>query len=444
MPESAILQEYFKAQNGKLLCIADDLTFVRTVRHALSGASIKYDDVGQTYQDQEQAFQAIKKLNNKKRPCIVLIERSVGGISTTDFILRVSRLFNNVCLFVVGANLTKEIIAYLYEIGAKGIIGLPASAEGILGKVLTCVDMSKEQYLTTYVKDLIADANSQEALNAIDKYLVQNPGSCAAYCLKGDALLADGDYARAIEVYKQAQSMNLLYTMPIKRMVALYKHTQDDKALELLNKLERISPFNPDRKLEMAEIHLRKGNQNEASALLDTGFKQAAKEFSTMLGDIAERIVEIAGETLPEVAEKYLNQAIESKRSFTQLDIPMFNKLGLLLRSRGEWEEAITVYRKALKAAPDDATLHYNIALAYFDGKRKIKALQALDNALQSNSEFYKLNENVAYNVGSIYFGCDEKEKAFELFQHVLELNPDNEKAKSKMEASKPDPKAES
>ncbi len=118
----------------------------------------------------------------------------------------------------------------------------------------------------------------------------------------------------------------------------------------------------------MAEIQLRKGNKNAAVKLFESAFKQASREYSLLLGDMAERIAEIAAPHFPEVSEEYLNKAIESKKAFTMLDLPTFNKLGMLLRSRGEWEEALTIYRKALHIAPKDPALHYNTALAYHAG----------------------------------------------------------------------------
>ncbi|MGL1864194.1 MAG: tetratricopeptide repeat protein [Pseudodesulfovibrio sp.] len=428
------IHDYFSEQKGQIVCITNDLSLVRTLRYAI-GAHIKVPDgLIHLFPEPEAATQTLEALHKDKTPFVVLIERKIEGVNTTDIILRINRLYPTACLLVVGSNITKDLAAYFYEIGAKAIISKPVSADSILSKLTMCLTTSREQHLKSYVRDLIASANAEEALEAIDKFIVSNPDSSFAYCLKGDALLSNGDMQQAKEAYKRAAGINIYYTEPLKRLAAVYKHTNDDKALELLQKIDNISPFNPDRKLEMAEIHLRKGNMAKATLLLETGFRQASQEFSLFLGDMAERISELVSEKIPELAEEYLEKAIETKKTFTLLDLHMFNKLGMIHRNKKEWKEAVDVYKKALDIAPEDPALYYNMALAYHDGGARSDVKRCLNKAFDLDPDFYKGNEGASYNIGSIYLGYADKEVAQTFFEHTLEINPDNTKAKMKLE----------
>lgn len=434
MLDHEILHHFFTEQKGQIVCLTDDPSLFRTVRYSIVSRAQSPDDLVHLFGEPDEATKALEGFHKNKIPFVVFIEQKIEGQKTTDVILSISRLYPAACLIVVGTNITKELSAYYYEIGAKAIISKPVSADAVMKKLALCMTTSKEQHLVSYVRELISDANPIEALEAVDKYLSQNPDSSIAYCLKGDALLSEGDQLEATKAYEHAVGINPYYTEPLKRLVAMYKYTDDDKALELLQRIDSISPFNPDRKLEMAEIHLRKGDKEKATVLLEKGYRQVSQEFSLILGDMAERIAELVSDDIPELAEKYLAKAINKKRAFTLLDLHMFNKLGMIHRNKGEWNEAVKVYKKAQDIAPNDPALYYNMALAYHDGKKRDEVRRCLNRAYELDSDYYRNNEGASYNLGSIYLEYGDKDTAKSYLEHVLELNPDNAKAKDKLE----------
>lgn len=434
MLDHDILHHFFTESEGQIVCITDDPSLFRTVRYSIVSHTKSPDDLVLLFGDPEEATTTLEELHKKRTPFIVFVEHRIEGQKTTDSILRISRLYPTGCLIVVGTNITKELSAYFYEIGAKAIISKPVSADAVMKKLALCMTTSKEQHLISYVRELISEANTTEALVAIDKYLTLNHDSSIAYCLKGDVLLSEGDQQGAIKAYERAIEINQYYTEPFKRLIALYKHTNDDKALELLKRIELLSPFNPDRKLEMAEIFLRKDSNEEAALLVDQGYKQASQEFSLFLGDMAERISELVSGKIPELAEEYLAKAIKEKKTFTLLDLHMFNKLGMIHRNKGEWKDAVEVYKKAQDVAPNDPALYYNMALAYHDGKKRDEVRRCLNKAYDLDRDYYRNNEGAAYNLGSIYLEYGDKDTAISYLEHVLELNPDNDKARIKLE----------
>ncbi|MCJ2165702.1 MULTISPECIES: tetratricopeptide repeat protein [unclassified Pseudodesulfovibrio] len=428
-----ILQDFFSEQKGQIVCITDDLSLFRSLRYAIGAHTQVPDDLIHFFSEPEAATQILEELHKDKTPTIVLVERKIEGEKNTDMILRISRLYPTACMLVVGSDITKDMVAYFYEIGAKAVISKPVSADAIFSKLTLCLTTSKEQHLKSYVWDLIASASSEEALEAVETFIVNNPNSCLAYSLKGDALLANGDLLKAQEAYEHANEINPYFTEPLKRLAALHKHIDDNKALELLQKVDRISPFNPNRKLEMAEIHLRKDDTAQATLLLEKGFKQASQEFSLFLGDMAERISALVADKIPHLAEEYLEKAMRVKKNFTLLDIHMFNKLGIIYRNKGNWKEAVEVYKKALDITPKDPALYYNMALAYHDGAKRDEVRRCFNKAFDLDPVFYRDNAGVAYNIGSIYLGYGDKDIARPFLEHVLEIQPDNKKAKEKL-----------
>lgn len=369
MPIANTLQNFLVDQNGKILCITEDLALVRAIRFALT-PHIKIDsELIHFQQDFKIATNLLETFKQKNIPHIVFIDHVIQQQKTTDAIQRIARLYPKACLFVIDSEITDELTKYFYEIGVKAVIIKPFSADSILNKIISCISSSKEQALISYVQELITSAAPNEAIEAIDKYLSQNPNSSLAYYLKGNAFLSEGNKQEAESAYQKAMEINPEYIAPLNLIAALYKHVDDDKALSALQKIDSISPFNPNRKLEMAEIHLRTGDKEKAGQLLETGYAQAHQDHPEMLAEIFEKIADIASEQLPELSEKYLIRAIEDRKIFTELDLPIFNKLGMTYKNKGEWDKAIEIYKKALDIAPNDPVLCYNAALAFHNGK---------------------------------------------------------------------------
>ena len=141
--------------------------------------------------------------------------------------------------------------------------------------------------------------------------------------------------------------------------------------LAYLKELDDISPLNPERKIDIAEEHLRKGEHEQAERYLDQGMKTAEKEVRSMVGDLTQRIVDAVSTVAPNLAVKYLNRVIETKRTLGRDDLVHFNRLGIILRGEGRWAEAVEVYKKAVTIAPEDPVIHYNMGLAHWEGNER-------------------------------------------------------------------------
>lgn len=118
------------------------------------------------------------------------------------------------------------------------------------------------------------------------------------------------------------------------------------------------------------------------------------------------------------------DEAIELYRAAIKLD-PKFcdamDNIGLLLRQQGEIEKAITWYKKSLKILPDNTAALQNLGVAYaFQGKPReaISIYEKLIQIAQDNPEGY-------YGIGNIYLKLQNPEQAIKYFEIAEKLYSD-------------------
>jgi tetratricopeptide (TPR) repeat protein len=220
---------------------------------------------------------------------------------------------------------------------------------------------------------------------------------------------------------------------PLIRLAEAFRDMEDERALAYLKELDALSPLNPDRKIDIAEQHLRQGEHEQAERYLDQSVQAAERETRSMVGDLTERIVDAVSGVAPDLAVKYLNRVIDTKRVLGRDDLIHFNRLGIILRGEGRWAEAVEVYKKALNIAPEDAVIHYNMGLAHWEGNERMTALECFEKALRIDPHFYSGSVGAALNIGSLYLDLRYTEDAAPFFEHVLTLDPENDLAQTKL-----------
>ncbi|MDE5831900.1 MAG: tetratricopeptide repeat protein, partial [Desulfovibrio sp.] len=121
---------------------------------------------------------------------------------------------------------------------------------------------------------------------------------------------------------------------------------------------------------------------------------------------------------------------LEARKDFwSHEDLSAFNRLGLLLRRTGKWREAADAYQKAITVAPNDETLHYNLAMAYLEGNETELARASALKALGLNPDLPKKSSRVAANLAAVFMGSNDKIHAQPLVRTALELDPQNPQA---------------
>ena len=100
------------------------------------------------------------------------------------------------------------------------------------------------------------------------------------------------------------------------------------------------------------------------------------------------------------------------------------SQLGISLRRQGRWQDAITEYKRAIKIAPDDPTLYYNVGMAFAEGADFLQAKANLVKAMDLEPEMIKSNASIACNFGAVFLQSGDRERAALFFQQALALKP--------------------
>ncbi len=121
----------------------------------------------------------------------------------------------------------------------------------------------------------------------------------------------------------------------------------------------------------------------------------------------------------------HFNRAIEIKSD----EASAFANLGNALLQKGELGEAIFQYQKAVGLKPGDAGLRYNLANA-------LLARGEVDDAIAEYQETLVINPNSAdahNNLGAVLLQRGELDSAIDHYQKALEINPQDVRAEGNL-----------
>ncbi|HUB67206.1 MAG TPA: tetratricopeptide repeat protein [Candidatus Methylacidiphilales bacterium] len=102
-----------------------------------------------------------------------------------------------------------------------------------------------------------------------------------------------------------------------------------------------------------------------------------------------------------------------------------YNNLGSLLALKGEQDEAMDLYRKALEFNPEYAQAHNNLGLALLHKDQVDEAVAEFQKTLEINPDFTEAHDEL----GVVRLGQGEVEEAISEFQKALKIDPYNPKA---------------
>lgn len=419
--------------NGCFFVLSHDATFVRNLRSTLNKELVVGTDLIRALTEPAKFLSEIKSPLFKDRQILLLIERVLDGRNTLAFIRQFKESFDNVYVIVLTGEVDKSVLVLLHEMGVDNFITKPASMDTIIEKIaFTIRPQSKLGQMLDTAKDYLARGLAREALALADKVLADvKPGSAAALMIQGDAHKAMGNVEGAVASYEAAAEGAYMYLEPLKRLAALYQDTGDvDNQLTYLQKLDRLSPLNVERKVDMGSIHLQKGESEKAEALFGEAVAGATKEAMGIIEEIKRSIAERCLERQPDMAERYFRSIIDDKKEgLSREDIATFNRLGIALRRQGKWEDAVSEYGRALEISPKDENILFNMAVAYTEGGKHVDAVGSVEKALELNPTFYVESPVTCFNIGVMYMNARVGTKARLFLKKALELDPDHQGA---------------
>jgi tetratricopeptide (TPR) repeat protein len=439
-PESAdsIVHHFIEKNGGVIVYVSDDYGFTRALRNMVSRVIGLRGDALQPFTSLDAAVDKCVELREQDIPFVVFIERMIDNRPSTDFIIRLSRECPEARMIVLTWEATQETVAYFFELGVARVLVKPASANKVIEELAAAISPPMElRRQMEHCAELLEARNYEAALEASDRILMIRPDSARGLAMRGDALMGAGRVDSAVQAYMAAHEANPIFMAPLIRLAEAFRDMEDERALAYLKELDAISPLNPDRKIDIAEQHLRKGEHEQAERYLDQSVHAAERETRSMVGDLTERIVDAVSGVAPNLAVKYLNRVIDNKRVLGRDDLVHFNRLGIILRGEGRWAEAVEVYKKALDIAPKDAVIHYNMGLAHWEGNERMTALDCFEKALEIDPGFYSGSVGAALNIGSLYLDLRYTDDAIPFFEHVLTLDPENDLGRAKIDQAR-------
>lgn len=428
------VREFIMQSRGVFLVLSHDPHFNKNLRSTILRHLHLKDDCVFNVVNQEQLYKELRQLTSQGHKIVFFVEREINGKFCHDLVLFIKNQYPEVLTIILTGEVAREILIYLHEIGANNVITKPISPDMLIEKIaFTVKPRGQIGELIDAGKKFNENGMYEEAQNLAVKILEIKPGSPAALLLLGDAYKGQGKMEEALESFMEAAKNAKLFLDPIKKIADLHKATGNVKEeTKYLEKLDKLSPLNVDRKIAIGDNYMTLGDREKAVGIFDDAIKLATKEAMAQVGRVTRTIAEHCIASAPELSEKYLRQSLESKRGMLdKSDIETFNRLGITLRKQGKWDQAVEEYRKALKIAPNDAGLYYNMAMAYGEGRQFMDAHNFLDKALRINPDLWNANETVCFNIAMVYFRAARKEQAADYLQKALSINPNFERAKA-------------
>ncbi|MDR3175272.1 MAG: tetratricopeptide repeat protein [Desulfovibrio sp.] len=427
------VSNFAHTEKGLFVLLTDDQSFIKTFR-ALMGKELGLiiSDVLLVVQDSGKLIKLLKDAERRGRRPFLIMERVFKSRDMSHTVRQIKEILPHLLVLVLTVEVERKCIFYLHESGVDNFIAKPVSMQTMAEKLAFTIEPHKLLgRAIVEAKALLTHGEAEKARAAAEDILCMKPGSAAGLIVLGDAQRALGELDAAEASYKLAAENAELYLEPLRRLAALCEEKGNlEECLVWLERMDRLSPLNTERKVSMGEIHLNLGNEEKAAGLFESAIEQAAKETRELISTLAERIAGVYAEKNPERSEFYLRKALNMKKDRTDFgDVRVFNMLGLHLRRQGKWLDAAAEYRRALNIAPRDPGLHYNLGMAYVQGERMHDARLCMEKAVDLDRDFPRSSDAVAFNMGCVFMRGGLMDMARSCFEASLSLNPENEKA---------------
>lgn len=368
---------YMGKEDGHVIVLSDDQAFTTQLRLTLAKElGLSSPNMLTALSDPHQLLRVLREVTPKHPAPILFLERIMGGQDLSFLVNQIKQAYNKLRIIILTTDVQRDRLMLLHEVGADNFIAKPVSVNTLIEKMaFTLKPQSKLGQAIDLAKSFLAQGKYAEALAACQKILALKPGSAAAYLVIGDTQRAMQDYEKARIAYETAAKSADLYLAPLQRLAEMYEELGDRQSqLRYLQKLDAISPLNVNRKVSLGEIHLAMGEPEKAEELFDKAMAQITKEAMDGIIALSGRIAAIYADSDPVKAEKFLRNSLEVKGKYlSKGDIMLFNQLGISLRKQGRWKDAIIEYKRAIKIAPEDENIYYNIR----DGLRRRRRLFA-------------------------------------------------------------------
>lgn len=412
---------------GVFVVISQDKTFVQAFRGTITQALGIEPVFVQVTSDLTRASSLIEYFVEKGIMPFVFMEHSMHSELTLSFMRFVRTAYEKVKVCILSRELSRERLFQFYEDGANSFLKKPSSINAIITKIAFMLKPQTEaDALIEEGRDHLSDRRYEEALEVATKVLNRWPKNAAAMVLFGDAKRGLAQRREALSAYAMAERNSKNYLEPLQRMATIHKEDENvTECIKCLKKLDRLSPLNCNRKIQIAELHYDVGDAMTAEQYFDKAITSAKEEALAVVGEMSLDIAEMLSKRDPKMAAKYYRKSLDFvKSSKSQMAMTIYNRLGISLRKQGLWQEAVEAYLEAAHYSPKDENIQYNIGLAYAEGEKYVEGAARMSMALTINPEMYQERPELAYQFGMVFTKAKKEAEARRCLEHLSTISP--------------------
>lgn len=421
----------FIDNRGLFFIVSQDKGFFQYFRKALyKELRIEQERILQ-FTNETTAMTAISKCKAQKLTPLIFLESIIGEHPTLSFFEEIKTKFKDLLVVILMNDSDEQKVAQFVEAGADNFITKPVSVNMLIEKIANTIvppdDIGKK---VREGKERLRKVEFALAYGVAREILEMKPGSPAGLLIMGDALKGLSKREDALKMYFQASENADMYLEPLKKIVQFFKEEEDtENVLRYLLRIDELSPLHAGRKQELGEIFFAKGDYRKAAGYFEEAVrlthKQKNPESVTMAKEYADRIFE--KKDIEAVGLLTLLTRL-SRFYHVDQDWSWYNRLGMLLRRSKDWKGAIKAYIEASSLAPRDASILFNLGMAYVEGKDFGNAAQKFERASRLSPELYKDNIDAAYLMGQVFLRANQTADARRMFEHVHSVDPKHKK----------------
>ena len=420
--------EYLR-DNGQIICISDDNAFIDLLREVVCTRLKMPTGCLTISSNADMLLHTVRQMISTKNAPLLLIEQTLRNRDMTYLLRQLKNGFPELWIIIVTHETNKQRFVLLHESGVDNCIVKPIGVQALLEKIaLTIKPHGKLGRVLEWARTLMAQGGHLRALQVCKQALDLKANSAAALLLIGDIFRAMQQYDKACEAYENASRTSSMYLEPLRKLAEVYADTGNTaKQLACLERLDELSPLNVERKLTIGELYLQLNRPENAKKIFDQAMLLSDREATEYVSGVAFRVADVYMDKDPQTAASFLQRGLEAKKGFWgPEDMLTFNRVGILLRRAGKWREAAEEYLKALKVAPNDENLHYNLGMAYLEGKDFEAARSSTLKALALNPDLPRKSSLVASNLATVFVQTGDNMHALPLLRLALEQDPGN------------------
>ena len=373
-----------KTKTSRILIVDDNANARKTIGNMLK--VIGYVNVS----DAEDGDIAFTMLKARQFDFIIadLYMTRVGGLELLQLIREEPSLRNLPFLMITGDTDTGHVTRAAEE-DVDGYIIKPFVAETLEKKIISILEKNVnppkvEIHLklgNVYMDNLLYE----KALVEFEKAKKIKPDSARITHAMGQVYKAMGNIEQAENLFVEAVTHNPKYIKGQQGLGELYlERGNEAEAIKYLRQAATISPNDPDRQLKLGKLYTKNSLFDEA----DKAFQHAINS-DPKNADLQTHIGEIYLEN------GQSEKAAEAFRGSLGLNetVHVYNRLGIALRRKKRYKEAIEEYKKAIKVEPDNEVVLYNLGRAFLEDNQKREAADAFRKALEFNPDFNEAKE---------------------------------------------------